>query len=235
MKAWWRRVRPYVLSNLIYTIARSIGITLRIEPVGWESVKDLPVGRIYTGWHGRSYLPANFFKGRGVWCIISHSRDGEMQTRIFGRFGFQIIRGSTGRGGERALVESIRVLRKGDEMAITPDGPRGPAGVVQGGVLMMARKTGAALVPVGSSAKRAWYAPTWDQYMIAKPFSKAVFMFGEPIYVPKDATEEQIEEIRLQLEKAIHEIQAKADAYVGAKPPPPRPQKQRSPDSPTGE
>lgn len=219
MKAWWRRVRPYVLSNLIYAIARGIGLTLRIQSVGWEAVKDLPIGRIYTGWHGRSFIPANFFRGRGVWAIISHSRDGEMQTRIFSRFGFQIIRGSSGRGGERALVESIRVLRKGDEMAITPDGPRGPAGVVQPGVLLMAKKTGAALVPVGSSARRAWYAPTWDRYMVAKPFSKSVFVFGDPIYVPADANDKAVEAIRQQLEQAIHETQAKAEAIVGAQPP----------------
>lgn len=220
-----------MLSSLVYRIARGIGVTLRIEAIGWDAVKDLPIGRIYTGWHGRSYIPANFFKGRGVWCIISHSRDGEMQTRIFSSFGFQIIRGSTGRGGERALVESIRVLRKGDEMAITPDGPRGPAGIVQGGVLLMAKKTGAALVPVGSSAKRAWYAPTWDRYMIAKPFSKAVFVFGDPIYVPADADDAKIEEIRLALQQAINDTQAIADAHVGAHPP----ANPAGPDTPTRE
>jgi lysophospholipid acyltransferase (LPLAT)-like uncharacterized protein len=220
-----------VLSSLVFRIARGIGVTLRIEAIGWDAVKDLPIGRIYTGWHGRSYIPANFFKGRGVWCIISHSRDGEMQTRIFSSFGFQIIRGSTGRGGERALVESIRVLRKGDEMAITPDGPRGPAGVVQGGVLLMAKKTGAALVPVGSSAKRAWYAPTWDRYMVAQPFSKAVFVFGDPIYVPADADDAKIEEIRLALQKAIDDTQAIADAHVGARPP----ANPSRPDTPTRE
>lgn len=220
-----------MLSSLVYRIARGIGITLRIEAIGWDAVKDLPIGRIYTGWHGRSYIPANFFRGRGVWCIISHSRDGEMQTRIFSSFGFQIIRGSTGRGGERALVESIRVLRKGDEMAITPDGPRGPAGVVQGGVLLMAKKTGAALVPVGSSAKRAWYAPTWDRYMVAKPFSKAVFVFGDPIYVPADADDAKIEEIRLALQQAIDDTQAVADAHVGARPP----ANPSRPDTPTRE
>lgn len=230
MKAWWRRVRPYVLSNAVYTVARCIGVTLRIQPVGWEAVKDLPVGRIYTGWHGRSFIPANFFKGRGVWCIISHSKDGEMQTRIFGRFGFQVIRGSTGRGGERALVESIRVLRKGDEMAITPDGPRGPAGVVQGGVMLMAKKTGAALVPVGSSSRRGWYAPTWDRYLVPGFFSRAVFIFGEPIYVPKDATDDEVEALRQRLEAAIHDVQARAEAHVGAHAP-----KFPSPATPTGE
>ncbi len=221
MKQWWRDRRPYILSSLIYTLARGIGLTLRIKTVGWEAARDIKVGKIYTGWHGRSMIPANFFKGRGVWAIISHSRDGEMQTRIFSKFGFQVIRGSSGRGGERALVESIRVLRKGDEMAITPDGPRGPSGVVQPGVMLMAKKTGCALIPVGSSARRAYYAPTWDRYMIPWAFQRAVFVFLEPIYVPSDVDDEGMEQIRLKLQEQIHLAQAHADQMVGAHPPAP--------------
>lgn len=225
MKQWWRDRRPYVLSKLVYRVARTIGMTLRIRTEGWEAVKDLECGKIYCGWHGRSFIPAQFFRNRGVWCIISHSRDGEMQTRIFTSFGFQIIRGSTGRGGERALVESIRVLRKGDEMAITPDGPRGPTGVVQPGVMMMARKSGCALIPVGSSASRGWYAPTWDRYLIPWAFSRCVFVFGEPIYVAPDAGDEQVEEARLRLESEIERMQRRAEEIVGAKAPKPLPQK----------
>jgi len=221
VKQWWRRVRPYVLSTLIFRIARLIGVTLRLKVVGWEQYRDRPHARIYCGWHGRSFIPANFFKGRGVWAIISHSRDGEMQTRIFTRFGFQVIRGSSGRGGERALIESIRVLRKGDEMAITPDGPRGPSGVVQEGVLLMSKKSGCELIPVGSSARRAFYAPTWDRYMVPWLFSRAVYVLGDPIIVPPDATPEVIEEYRLKLQNEIHRIQAEADRIVGATPKPP--------------
>lgn len=210
------------MSSLIYGLARLIGRTLRLKVVGWERYRDSKAPKIFTGWHGRSLIPANFFKGRGVWAIISHSRDGEMQTRIFTKFGFQIIRGSSGRGGERALVESIRALKAGGEMAITPDGPRGPSGVVQGGVMIMSKKSGCELVPVGTSAKPAWYAPTWDGYMVPWLFAKAVFVFGDSLVVPKDATDEQIEELRVELERRIHEVQKEADVLVGANPPPPR-------------
>lgn len=219
MKQWWRDRRPYLLSGAIYAVARGIGLTLRIQTKGWEKVKDLPVGRIYAGWHGRSFIPANFFKGRGVWGIFSLSRDGELQTRIFTKFGFQAIRGSTGRGGERALVESIRVLKKGGEMAITPDGPRGPSHIVQGGIMMMARKSGCALVPVGSSSRRGAYVKTWDRYLIPCPFSRCAFVFGEPIFVPADADEETVEALRLQVQDAIAEMQAEAERMVGARPP----------------
>lgn len=215
MKEWWRRVRPGFLGNLAYFLSRLIGLSMRLKTAGWERYRDTPGARIYCGWHGTSLVPANFFKGRGVWAIISHSRDGEIQNRIFKKFGFQVIRGSTGRGGERALVEAIRVLKKGGEMAITPDGPRGPSGVVQGGVLVMSRKSGCQLVPVGSSARRAWYAPTWDRYMVPWLFTRTSFVFGDPIVVPTDASDELVEELRLKLEGEINRAQAEAERMVG--------------------
>lgn len=219
MKQWWRNRRPYLVSGLIFALARSIYVTLRVRVVGWKEAEAVSGPKIYCGWHGRSFIPANFFKGRGVYGIFSLSRDGEMQTRIFTKMGFGIIRGSTGRGGERALVESIRVLRAGGEMAITPDGPRGPVHIVQGGVMAMARKTGCALIPVGTAAKPAYYFPSWDRYMIPLWFAKASFVFGEPLYVPKDATEEAVEEIRLRLQAEIHRMQAEANRIAGVRSP----------------
>ncbi|MEQ1932344.1 MAG: lysophospholipid acyltransferase family protein [Fimbriimonadaceae bacterium] len=215
MKSWWRRVRPFFLSSLVYHVARLIGRSLRLKSVGFERYEKSGHAQIFCGWHGRSLIAANFLRNRGTWVIVSHSRDGEMQSRIFGRFGFQVIRGSTGRGGERALVDSIRTLRANGEMAITPDGPRGPTEVVQPGVLLMSKKTGAWLVPVGLSAKPAFFAKSWDRYMVPWFFSKAVFAFGEPVVVPSDATEEVIEEKRLELELSIKKVQAEADRLVG--------------------
>jgi len=190
---------------------RTICVSLRYK------VDKLPVESkaIYCGWHGRSITFANFFRKRGWWVIISHSSDGEIQRRIFERFGYQIIRGSTGRGGERALVEAIRVLRDGGTMAMTPDGPRGPSGVVQGGVMKMAEKSGAALVPVGISARPRVLVKSWDRYMIPSPLARCVIMFGEPLYVPDKASKEQVEEVRLKLESEIHRVQAEAERRLG--------------------
>lgn len=98
-------------------------------------------------------------------------------------------------------------------MAMTPDGPRGPSGVVQGGVMLMAHKSGAGLVPVGISAKKAFYAKSWDKYMLPYPFSKARMIFGEPMFVPENATDEEVEAIRLKFEQEIHRLQALADDW----------------------
>lgn len=215
MKARWRAIRPRVLSLPIYLVARLIGLTVRIQVEGFAEASSLASGRIYAGWHGRTFVAALFFRGRGVWTIISQSRDGEMQNGIFRRFGFRTIRGSTGRGGVRAAIESIKVLRQGAEMAFTPDGPRGPSGVVQAGIMMMAQKSGAAIVPVGVSCSRRWLAPTWDRYMVPKPFSRAVMLFGSPFSVPEAASSEEVEAIRLAFEAEMHRLEREAEARMG--------------------
>ncbi len=216
MKAWWRRVRPRVLSGPIAALVRLIGITLRIATVNEEKFESIQGGKILSGWHGRSSIAGAKYRDRGFWVIISLSKDGEIQNRIFKRLGFQTIRGSTGRGGERALVESIRVLRDGGTMAMTPDGPRGPSGIAQGGIMAMARKSGCALVPVGiSSRPRLLMKKAWDKHMVPLPFSKSMMVFGDPYYVGKDATPEEIEEIRLKLQEDMHKLQEEADRQLG--------------------
>ncbi len=211
MKEWWRRVRPNIVSGFMYNFVRLTGRTLRVQAINYEKVQALECGKIVCGWHGKSFVATAFWRGHGVWVIISQSRDGEIQNAIFKRLGFQIIRGSTGRGGVRAAVEGIRVLKGAATMAITPDGPRGPSGVVQGGVMLMAQKSGAALIPIGISSRPRFLARSWDRYMIPMPFAKAVMIFGEPVYVPKEANEEEVEEIRLQLEAEIHRLEREAE------------------------
>lgn len=220
MKAWWRRIRPNVLSFPIFLVVRLIGMTLRIETENWPATEALPCGKILAGWHGRTFIAAIFFRGKGVWTIISQSRDGEMQNRIFTRFGFNTIRGSTKRGGIRAAVEGIRVLREGAMMALTPDGPRGPSGVVQDGVLTMAMKSGSALIPVGVSAARRKLVKTWDRYLVPGFFSRCIMIFGDPIYLAADASPEEVDAVRERLQADIHRLEQEAERRMGHAPTP---------------
>lgn len=215
MKKWWRNRRPYVLGPLIFLVARAIGITLRIRCPGYERYRDHVGGVIFAGWHGRTFAAATFFRKQGLWTIISQSKDGDMQNIVFRGFGFNTIRGSTGRGGVRAAAESIRVLRKGARMAFTPDGPRGPSGVVQMGIILMAQKSGATLVPVGVSARRRWLAPSWDRYMIPKPFSEVVMVFGSPHVLASGASPDEVEAFRLGFEREMHELEQEAERKMG--------------------
>jgi lysophospholipid acyltransferase (LPLAT)-like uncharacterized protein len=160
-------------------------------------------------------MGATFFRGRGCWTIISHSKDGDMQNTIFRRFGFQTIRGSTGRGGVKAAIETVRVLRKGGELAFTPDGPRGPSGIVQEGLVLMARKSGVPVYPVAIGCAKRWLMKSWDRYMIPKPFSKAVVVFGEPLTLTDDASPEDQEAFRLELQNRMHALEREVEAEFG--------------------
>jgi len=199
----------------IYLLVRAIGASLRITLEGYDRIQSLPGGKVLAGWHGRTFVAAIVFRRRSVWTIISQSNDGDMQNRIFQRLGFNTIRGSTGRGGVRAAVEAIKVLREGVTMAFTPDGPRGPSGIVQSGIMLMAQKSGASLIPVGVSAARRWIYPAWDRYLIPKPFSKAIMIFGDPIRVAADADDAQVEQARAQLESELHRLEVLAEARMG--------------------
>jgi len=212
LKDRWRAIRPKAITGTVFVIVRAICATLRVETVDFPSNEG---GAIFCGWHGQSLVFANYFRNRSWWVIISHSNDGEMQTRIFRKYGYQIIRGSTKRGGVRAAVEAIRALKEGGTLAMTPDGPRGPSGVVQGGVMLMAQKSGARLIPVGISARPQIRAKSWDRYMFPLPFGKAIMIFGEPLTVPKDADEAEVERVRLALENEIHRLQEEADRSLG--------------------
>lgn len=216
MKSWWRRNRPRLASRFVYLMARGICGSLRLKVEGESNLLEGTGGKIVSIWHGRSIIPAHHLRRRGIWALFSLSNDGELQSRIFGHLGFQMIRGSTGRGGERAAIEAIRVLRKGETLALTPDGPRGPAGVVQGGILLMAKKSGAAIIPMGASANPRWLIRSWDRYLIPKPFSRAYLVFGEPILVPESADEAQLEEVGQQLTEAMNRLQEEAEKRVSS-------------------
>lgn len=215
MKKWWRRVRPGILAAPIFWVIFPLVKSLRVTIINRQHLDDTGEGKIACLWHGRTVIPAfgRFFKN--FWVMISLSRDGEMQSLIYRRIGFNIIRGSTGRGGARAAAESVSVLKKGGKMAITPDGPKGPTEIVQDGVLFLARKSSAGLYPMGVACKPCYIAPSWDRYLIPIPFAKAAIVMGEPLFLAKDATPEEEEAVRLRLEKAIKEVQAEADRLVG--------------------
>ena len=207
------RIKKRVGIFLAYNWVRLIGSSLKLEVTGDQQFANNDSKLIFCGWHGKSLIFASYFRKRGYWVIISNSNDGDIQNEVFSRLGYQTIRGSTGRGGVKAALQGVKALKSGGTMAITPDGPRGPSGVVQGGVMLMAQKSGAALVPVGLSAKRAIYVKSWDRYMLPFPFSKARMVFGEPLIFPDGADVAAVEEVRLKLESEINRLEAVASAW----------------------
>jgi lysophospholipid acyltransferase (LPLAT)-like uncharacterized protein len=204
------RAKKVVASQIAYGLIRTVVSSLRIKLEGWEKYTHDDGKKIFCGWHGKSFIFANHFRKRGYWVIISNSNDGDIQDAIFRRLGYQSIRGSTGRGGVRAALQGVKALKEGGTMAITPDGPRGPSGEVQGGVMLMAQKSGAGLVPVGIHCKPAIFFKSWDRYMLPVIFGRAKMIFGEPIYVAEKATEAEVEEARFRLQTEINRLEAEA-------------------------
>lgn len=207
--------RSYVLGYLVYTIARNVFKTLRLSCENLEGATPDGKGSILVTWHGRSLIPANVFRGRGYWALISLSRDGEVQNHVFRRFGFQTIRGSTGRGGVKGALQMARRVKEGGVLTFTPDGPRGPTHKVQPGVILMAEKSGVPVVPIGVSASRRWLLGSWDSYMIPKPFSRAYMILGDPIYVPPKLSEADRAEFCVRIEHAINRLEKEAERRAG--------------------
>lgn len=205
-----KRRRARRVGSIIYAVVSALGRTLRFRVEGLPN--EFPSGAIVASWHGRTMAATQIFRGRGFFALISHSLDGEMQNRIFTGFGFKTIRGSTGRGGVKAAATAIRELKAGGVLVLTPDGPKGPPGIVQPGLLFLAQKSGAPVYAASSCARWRWHAPTWDKYMVPLPWSRVDVRACGPFFLAADATPEQAEEFRLEVERALHQMDAAADS-----------------------
>jgi lysophospholipid acyltransferase (LPLAT)-like uncharacterized protein len=191
-------------------LIRALGATYRWHVDGfshYESVVATGKQPIFAFWHGR-ILPATlFWKNRGIVVITSQNFDGEWIAGIIRRFGYGTARGSTSRGGARALVQLRRDLAAGKPAAFTIDGPRGPARVAQPGAVFLAAATGHPILPFHIEASRFWEMNSWDRTQVPKPFSAVAVAIGQPIYVG-DTAERTVEGSRLDLERALGSLEA---------------------------
>jgi len=207
--------RSRFLSAIIYFLVKTIYRTMRMVCENMDRSNPSKHGVILVTWHGRTAIPACVFEGRGCWALISLSRDGELQNGVFSRFGFQTIRGSTGRGGVRGALQMARKVKEGGVLAFTPDGPRGPTHKVQPGVILMAQKSGAPIVPLGVAASRSWQAKSWDSYMIPKPFSRGYVLLGDPIFIPPSLSELERDAFCTRVEVEINRLEKEAERRAG--------------------
>jgi lysophospholipid acyltransferase (LPLAT)-like uncharacterized protein len=160
-------------------------------------------------WHGR-ILPATYhFRHRNIVVITSQNFDGEWIAGIIRRFGYGTARGSSSRGGARALVQMRKDLSQGRPVAFTVDGPRGPARVAQPGAVFLAAATGSPILPFHIETDRAWTMGSWDRTQVPKPFSTAAVVIGEPLDVA-GTDEPAIEEGQRKLARALEDLEARA-------------------------
>jgi lysophospholipid acyltransferase (LPLAT)-like uncharacterized protein len=210
-------------STLTAVIVASLGTTLRIRVVGVERLAPLWIARqplIYAVWHGRMvmmpWLNAWLRRTRGarrVVVLASRSRDGEIVSRYVERFGLATVRGSSSRGGAGALRQLIAAVRAGEDIAVVPDGPRGPRCQLQPGVVALAALTGAPIVPLAFAARPARRLGSWDEQVIPFPFARSSVVFGEPLSVLRDADRARAAK---DVERALNDTTADADRLVAS-------------------
>lgn len=199
---------------LAFWIIKLLGRTMRLVEIHpeiprsfWE--KGIPV--IGALWHGRLLMMPIIYKGKKLSFLVSPHRDGQVMGKALKRFGFYAILGSTTRKGFSGFKQMVRA--HGSDIGIVPDGPRGPRQQVQIGVIELARLTGRPIVPITFNASKRKIFNTWDRFLLPYPFSRGVFIWGEPVYVDRDGDRDYLEEKRLLLERKLNELTEEADRY----------------------
>jgi lysophospholipid acyltransferase (LPLAT)-like uncharacterized protein len=201
-----KRMEATAISVAGYRLIAALGSTLRWKVSGFEhfdAIRAAGHQPIMAFWHGRILPATYYFRNRGIVVLTSSNFDGEWIAGIIERFGFGTSRGSTSRGGARALLQLSRDLSAGRPAGFTVDGPRGPARISQPGAVWLAKASGHPVLPFHLEADRHWTLRSWDRTQIPKPFATVAISVGEPFYVDRDADEAAIEQARQRLDAAL--------------------------------
>ncbi|HEY7897012.1 MAG TPA: lysophospholipid acyltransferase family protein [Gemmatimonadaceae bacterium] len=203
---------PVVL-RLLYSTYR----VREINATGWRTLRANHVPFVFALWHGQMLPLVVKHRSQGVRILISEHRDGELIAQIAQRLGLAAIRGSTTRGAARALLAMCDALQSGAQVAVTPDGPRGPARSFATGAIVAAHRASAPIVAIGVSASSAWHLKSWDSFMIPKPFARVTVAYSDPMYVDAPdsrAAAKQVAVFEAALNHAV-EVAECADAGKG--------------------
>ena len=189
----------------------------QIPAAYWREEKPF----ILAFWHGRiMMMPYCWRRDLPINMLISQHRDGQFIARTVGHFGIDTVAGSSSKGGSAALRSMLRSLKAGQAVGITPDGPRGPRMRASDGVVQVARLSGRVVIPCGFSARRRRVLGSWDRFLVALPFSRGVFVWGNPIRV---AEEDDLDKARLAVEAELTRVTQEADRAMGHEPVEPAP------------
>lgn len=200
----------------LYSLIRAISATIRWDCVGrhhFDSIIQSGHRAIFTSWHSAIFSATYYWRDLGIVVMSSVSRDAEYTGRFIKRFGYGTARGSSTRGGGRAMAEMAECLRAGMHVGFTIDGPRGPAYVAKPGAVTLARHTGQAILPFHMAARRVIEVPSWDRLQIPLPFTRARAFIGEPIYVARDASAGEVAEKQAALQATLERLKREADEW----------------------
>jgi lysophospholipid acyltransferase (LPLAT)-like uncharacterized protein len=202
-------------------LVRLVGVTLRTRKKGLENVaraREIAGNVIYAFWHGRLLALSYLHRNEGINVLVSTHRDGEYIARIIHGLGFATSRGSSTRGGTRAIIGLIEAGARENDLAITPDGPRGPLGRCQPGVIYLAKRSGLPVVPVGVCHRPSLVLRSWDRFMLPLPFARGLVVYGEPAVYDPSVSEDAIVEAQKDLERRLWAVNEEADHACGRRP-----------------
>jgi lysophospholipid acyltransferase (LPLAT)-like uncharacterized protein len=211
-----KRVQIATIAAVGVPVIAALGSSLKWRVEGLSHLQFDGAGRrpIMAFWHGRVLTATYYFRNRAIIVMISENFDGEWIARIIESFGYLTSRGSTSRGGRRALLQLKRQMEQGNPAGFAVDGPRGPARRVQPGVVWLAKLTGNPVVPFHTEASSHWTVGSWDRTQVPKPFSTVALVVGSPIEVPADATDAIIEAKRVEVENALLMLELRAASLL---------------------
>jgi lysophospholipid acyltransferase (LPLAT)-like uncharacterized protein len=206
------RVRIFVPLGLLVlgVLARTWRFRTR-NAEGWQRLRAEKKPWVFALWHATLLPIAYRHSNEGVAVLVSQHRDGELIAQVLAAWGNRTVRGSTTRGGSRALLAMIKELERGVVVAVTPDGPRGPALKFQAGTLVAAQRANVPVVPMLVHADRAWRLKSWDRFMIPKFFARVTVAYGDPTMVGGSAPREAAAEAE-RFEALMGDVQKAADA-----------------------
>lgn len=206
------------LPRLLAALVRLYHGTCRFTVLGQEHVEAARSGGkpiLYTSWHFAFPAVIYHLRDQNGMVMVSLSRDGEWVARILTYLGYESARGSPGKGGSGALKRVISHIRAGYPGGFIADGSQGPALVAQMGIMVLARHTQSPLVPVSVAARPCWRFKSWDRTLLGKPFSRIAIAFGPPIRVDRQTTDEQLEEMRRDLETSLNRLTRQCEEALG--------------------
>ncbi len=206
-----------VLPGIVYLFLLLLGWSVRIRHVNKEAIDRLwqeGRGVIACFWHGRLLAMPFAYEGKPAKVLISRHMDGEFIAKVVAYFGLGAVRGSHKKTSISSMREILTELKQGTTIGITPDGPKGPRYQVKPGIVEIARMTQSPIIPVTYGASRKRSFSSWDRFVFPYPFSRILFLWGDPIYVPADARADVIENTRKELEERLVSLTEAADRMV---------------------
>jgi len=227
--SWRQRIAIYLVDYILYFTILLVGKTIRFGDIeGWKgseiegyesyekAFENMSPG-INAFWHNRIFLMTYFWRKFDAAVMVSQSFDGEYISRTAQRFGYGVIRGSSTRGGSKALKQMIYLATKGIRMSFTIDGPKGPLYQVKTGAILLAKESGIPIGPMLVEAKKHWTINSWDKLQIPKPFTEAKVFIAEPVFVSQDADKNELRQKRDEVQRKLDELVALGKQWRNSK------------------